>query len=196
MEREGSGWGEPKKFGDTINTAVSETFPSITNDGTLYFSRTSEDPRVEHIYRSRLVDGQYSKAEKLPDNVNSGKTQFNPFIAPDESYLIVSVWGREDSVGSIDYYIVYRNDNDEWSAPVNMGSKINTAGAQEYSSFVSRDGKYLFFMSTRAPVDENPESSTYSHKDLTRIHSSPENGNSDIYWMDARIIEELRPEGF
>lgn len=196
MAREGTGWGKPEKLGDTINTAVSETFPSLTNDGTLYFSRTSDDPRVEHIYRSRWVDGQYAEAEKLPDNVNSGKTQFNPFIAPDESYLIVSVWGREDSIGSIDYYITYRNEKDEWSAPVNMGPKINTAGAQEYSSFVSRDGKYLFFMSTRTPVDEGSKTGSYSHEDLTRIHISPENGNSDIYWIDAGIIEKLRPDGF
>lgn len=196
MNRQGPGWGTPQKLGGAINTGVSETFPSITNDGTLYFSRASDDPRVEHIYRSRLADGQYTEAEMLPDNVNSGKSQFNPFVAPDESYVIVSVWGREDSIGSIDYYIVYRNDNDEWSEPVNMGPKINTPGAQEYSSFVSRDGKYLFFMSTRAPVDEGTENLTYSHEELTRIHNNPENGNSDIYWIDAGIIEELRPEGF
>jgi len=196
MDREGTAWGEPKMLGDTINTAVSETFPSITNDGTLYFSRASDDPQVEHIYRSRLVDGQYTKAEKLPDNVNCGKTQFNPFVAPDESYVIVSVWGRDDSLGSIDYYIVYRNENDEWSEPVNMGSKINTPGVHEYSSFISRDGKYLFFMSTRTPDDTDLENNAYSAEDLNRIHNSPENGNSDIYWIDAGIIEELRPEGF
>lgn len=196
MDREESGWGTPVKLGDNINTGVSETFPSATSDGSLYFSRTSDDPQVEFIYRSRIVDGQYAEAEKLPENVNSGKTQFNPFIAPDESYLIVSVWGREDSIGSIDYYIVYRNDRDEWSAPVNMGPKINTPGAQEYSAFVSRDGKYLFFMSTRMPADGNHESDAYSVQELTRIHNTPENGNSDIYWIDAGIIEELRPEGF
>jgi len=196
MDRKGSGWGNPVKLGDTINTPVSETFPSITNDGTLYFSRVSDDPGVEYIYRSRQVDGNYTEAEKLPDNVNSGKTQFNAFVAPDESYLIVSVYGREDSLGSIDYYIVFRNQDDEWSEPVNIGDRINTPGAQEYSPFVSRDGKYFFFMSTRLPTDEKPGDNTYSLKGLTSIFNSPENGNSDIYWIDAGFIEKLRPEGF
>ena len=196
MDRKDNGWGEPKKLGEHINTAVSETFPSLTNDSTMYFSRRSDDPGVEHIYRSRWVDGEYTEAEKLPANVNCGKTQFNPFVAPDESYLIVSVWGREDSIGSVDYYIVYRNDDDEWSSPVNMGARINTPGAKEYSAFVSRDGKYLFFMSTRKPVNEDPGNDTYSMKGLERIHNTPENGNSDIYWIDAGIIEQLRPEGF
>ena len=196
MNREATGWGEPEKLADVINTSVSETFPSLTNSGTLYFSRVSDDPSVEYIYRSRLEDGKYTEAERLPDKVNCGKTQFNAFVAPDESYLIVSVYGREDSLGSIDYYIVYRNQQDQWSEPVNLGDRINTAGAQEYSPFVSRDGMYFFFMSTRLPADTASDGGTYSLDGLNRAFNNPENGNSDIYWIDAGFIEELRPEGF
>jgi len=121
MDRVDGGWGKPARLGDAVNTPVSETFPSVTSDGTLYFSRASDEPGIEHIYRSRLVGGEYAPAERLPDNVNCGKTQFNAFVAPDESYLIVPVYGRDDSLGSDDYYIVYRNARDEWSQPVNLG---------------------------------------------------------------------------
>jgi len=196
MDRAGGGWGKPVKLGDAINTPVNETFPSITSGGTLYFSRVSDDPGVEHIYRSRLVDGRYAPAERLPDNVNCGKTQFNAFVAPDESYLIVSVLGREDSLGSIDYYIVYRNALDEWSQPINLGDAINTKGPQEYSPFVSRDGKYFFFMSQRQPAARETASQPWTMDELTEIFNRPENGNSDIYWIDAGFIDELRPDGF
>lgn len=196
MDRAGDGWGSPVRLGEAINTPVSETFPSITDDGTLYFSRVSDDPHVEHIYRARRVDGRYAPAERLPDNVNSGKTQFNAFVAPDESYLILSVFGRDDSLGSIDYYIVYRNARDEWSEPVNLGAGINTKGAQEYSPFVSRDGKYFFFMSQRQPAEVSAADRPWSMDELRKIHSAPENGNSDIYWIEAGFIEELRPDGF
>jgi len=196
MDREEAGWGAPVMLGENINTGVSETFPSITNDGTLYFSRVSDDPGVEHIYRSQLVNGQYAPAEMLPKNVNSGKTQFNAFVAPDESYLVVSVYGREDSIGSIDYYIVFRNRDDHWSEPINMGETINTKGAQEYSPYVSRDGKYFFFMSTRLSVNNDLRNEGYSLENLSTVHTTPGNGNSDIYWIDAGIIETLRPEGF
>jgi len=196
MGRVGGGWGKPMQLGDTINTPVNETFPSITSDGTLYFSRVSDDPGVEHIYRSRLIDGRYAPAERLPDNVNCGKTQFNAFVAPDESYLIVSVFGREDSLGSIDYYIVYRNAQDEWSQPVNLGDAINTKGAQEYSPFVSRDGRYFFFMSQRQPATVDNVSQPWTVDELTEIFNQSENGNSDIYWIDAGFIDRLRPDGF
>ncbi len=192
MNKKEKGWSKPVKLGKNINTSVSETFPTLTNDGTLYFSRAAENPQIEHIYRSRLVNGKYTEAEKLPDNVNSGKTQFNAFIAPDESYIIVSVYGREDSIGSIDYYIIFRNPDDKWSQPINMGEKINTKSGQEYSAYVSRDEKYLFFMSSRLP-EKHSEQKEYSYE---LLNGSPKNGNSDIYWIDASIIEQLRPDGF
>jgi len=197
MNRINKGWGQPAKLGSNINTDVSETFPSMTIDGTLYFSRADKDNvQIEHIYRTKFINGQYGEAKKLPANVNSGKTQFNAFVAQDESYLIVSVYGREDSVGSIDYYIVYRNKNDEWSKPINMGKTINTPGAQEYSAYVSRDNNYLFFMSTRLPSTNEIAKGKYSYKNLNTIYNHHSNGNSDIYWMDTTIIEKLRPEGF
>jgi len=91
MERQGDGWGEPQNLGAPINTDVPEFFPSVTRDGTLYFTRR-DDGRSESIYRSRWLDGRYQEPERLGEEVNSAPTQFNAFIAPDESYLIVCNW--------------------------------------------------------------------------------------------------------
>ena len=43
-----------------MNTEGSEFFPSVTADGTLYFTR-DEEYRSSFIYRSRLVDGRYTE---------------------------------------------------------------------------------------------------------------------------------------
>ena len=196
MDREGEGWGEARKLEEPINTPGKEYFPSITRDGTLYFTKEGETAGMEAIYRSRFIEGRYTEPEKLPENVNSGKSHFNAFIAPDESYIIVPVWGREDSIGSIDYYIVFRDKNDVWSEPINMGPKINTPGSKEYTPYVSPDGRYFFFMSTRPPANPDAPQDGFSLEYLERVHSQAKNGNSDIYWIDAGIIEELRPEGF
>lgn len=196
MDRVGDGWGEARKLDAPINTPGKEYFPSLTRNGTLYFTREGETPGMEAIYRSRLVDGRYTEPERLPDSVNCGKSHFNAFIDPDERFIIVPVWGREDSLGSIDYYVVFRNEKDEWSEPVNMGPSINTAGAREYTPYVSPDGKYFFFMSTRSPVKNDQPASGYDLEYISRVQATPENGNSDIYWVDAVVIDRLRPEGF
>jgi hypothetical protein len=191
MDRVDNGWGMPRRLGAPINSPRSETYPSVTRDGTLYFSRADEASDAEHIYRSRLVNGQYRQPERLPAQVNCGKSQFNAFVAPDESYVIVPVWGRSDSIGSVDYYAVFRSAGDRWSEPVNLGPNINTPGGREYTPYVSPDGRYFFFMSTRAAAEAPPGG--FSRQDLLRAHALPENGNSDIYWVDAAFIHALRP---
>lgn len=196
MDRVGDGWGEARRLGTPVNTPGKEYFPSITRDGTLYYTAEGPEPGTEAIYRSRRIDGGYAEPELLPESVNCGKSRFNAFVAPDESYLIVPVWGRDDSLGSVDYYIVFRNAEDEWSEPVNLGPKINTKSGREYAPYVSPDGKYFFFMATRAPADADTPQGGFSAEYLADAYARPENGNSDTYWVDAAFIEALRPEGF
>jgi DNA-binding beta-propeller fold protein YncE len=196
MERDGGAWGAPQRLGEPVNTPLSETYPSVTRDGTLYFSRAEDGSNAEHIYRARFRDGGWLEPERLPAQVNSGKSQFNAFVAPDESFVIVPVWGREDSVGSVDYYAVFRDARDRWSEPVNLGPQVNTAGGQEYTPYVSPDGRYFFFMSNRSPAGPEAPSDGYTLERLRRLHARPENGSSDLYWMRAEFIEALRPDGF
>jgi len=192
MDRLGAGWGEPYNLGGPVDTDLAEYFPSVTRDGTLYFTRAEKDGRTSSIYRARWKDGRFQEPEKLPAQVNSGPTQFNAYIAPDESYIIVPVFGRKDSLGGTDYYVVFRNADDTWNEPVNMGPGINTANGGEYSPYVSPNGKYFFFMSSRfLPREKWPAKLSYSH--LRSAFSGMPNGDSAIYWVDARVIESLPP---
>ncbi|MBN2090584.1 PD40 domain-containing protein [candidate division KSB1 bacterium] len=191
MDRIGDHWSEPYNLGEPINTEHSEFFPSITNDGTIYFTRAEKGSRVNQIFRSRLINGQYQAPEKLPAQVNSGTSQFNAFIARDESYLIVPVLGRKDSYGGADYYIVFRNPNDTWNEPINMGEKINTAAMLEFSPYISPDGKYFFFMANR-PLSEEKYPAQLTFDFLKQLHNQPQNGNASIYWIDAKVIENLK----
>jgi len=192
MDRSGDGWGEPYNLGMPVNSESPEFFPSVTRDNTIYFTRR-EDSGIEHIFRSRVKDGNYQEPEKLPVQVNSGQTRFNAFIATDESYIIVPVYGRKDTIGATDYYICFRNPDDSWSEPVNMGPKINTPGGNEYSASVTPDGKYLFFMATHVPPpDQWPKKLTAAY--LHRLHVEPGVENTSIYWVDAKFIETLRPK--
>jgi len=191
MDRTEEGWGEPYNLGPPVNSGDEEYFPSLTQDGTIYFTRTPRGTRDSYIYRSRLLNGRYTEPERLGPEVNSTISQFNAFIAPDESYLILGVFGHEDSRGSTDYYIVFRDPDDNWSGPINLGDEINTPRGGEFSPYVSPGGRYFFFMSTRTrSLEESPERLTYRY--LEEVYAGPRNGNSDIYWVDASFIEELR----
>lgn len=192
MDREGDDWGEPYNLGPPVNSDAPEYFPSVTSDGTLYFTREGED-QVSSTYRSRFIDGKYADPELLPPQVNCGTNRFNVFVAPDESFAIVPNVGREDGIGGADYYVVFRNQDDTWSEPVNMGPAINQPTGREWSASLSPDGEYLFFMSSRTDEGADLPLTGMSITDLLDLSTRPGRGSSDIWWVSAGVIEELRP---
>ena len=196
VDRINDSWGEPYNLGAPVNSDGAEFYPSVTKSGTIYFTRQPTGDPNNYIYRSKMVDGKYSEVEKLPLQVNCGEARYNAFIDPDERFIIVPTVGMKDGYGGTDYYIVFRNKNDNWSNPINMGDKLNTESGREYSSYLSPDGKYLFFMSGRTLPDTNITASNLKLNYLVEKFNQPQNGNSDIYWIDASFIEKLRPEGF
>ena len=65
--------------------------------------------------------------------------------------------------------------------------------SNEHFPTLSPDGKYLFFVSDRI------SSHFQSRNDLTpealrNMENAQQNGGSDIYWVDAKIIENFRQE--
>ncbi len=160
-------WSEPVNVGEPVNTAKNENYPTTTEAGTLYFQSQGHGGFGGlDIFRSEFRNGKYAEPKNLGDAINSEYNDFDAFIARDESCLIFSSNGRPDGLGSGDLYISFREKNGKWMKAQNMGEIINSS-SMEYCPKVSPDGKYLFFTSGRS-------------------------GNGDIYWVDAKIIEEFR----
>jgi hypothetical protein len=192
MDREGDSWGEPFNLGAPVNSDAPEYYPSVTSDGTLYFTREGADG-VSSTYRSHLIDGAYDEPEMLPPQVNCGSNRANVFVAPDESFAIVPAMGRDDGLGGFDYFVVFRSDDDTWSEPINMGPAINQPDGREWSASLSPDGKFLFFMSSRRLDSVEPVLTGRSISKLLEMSLEPGQGSSDIWWVSAEIIEGLRP---
>jgi hypothetical protein len=175
-----------------VNSAAGEFYPSLTTDGSLYFTRGMADGR-SLVFRSRFVDGSYTEPEQLPAEVNSVDQQFNAFIAPDESYLIFCAAGREDAVGRADYYISFRDQEDHWTGPIPMGERFNSVDSTARSMSLSPDGRFLFFSSNRKIQEGGVEAADSSYAAMKSGLTTPGNGAMDIYWVDATVLEELRP---
>lgn len=186
VKRVGNKWGEPKKLPSHING-----YPSIASNGSIYFNALNEKNNSWDVYRSEFINGQYQKPVNLGSEVNNEYHEADPFIAPDESYLIFAR-KQPDTFGGADLFICFRKADGTWAKAINMGENINS-GYDEYCPTVSPDGKYFFFMSYRKTFESKSEIPlTYEEK--LNILNSPGNGNSDIYWIDAKIIEALKPK--
>ncbi|HSQ35662.1 MAG TPA: ankyrin repeat domain-containing protein [Candidatus Binatia bacterium] len=146
VERRGDGWSEPANLGAPINSDQDEFYPALTRDGTIYFqSRRPEAGGGAQIFRSRLEGGVYRKAEKLGKAVNCEPFVGDTLVAPDESWVILSV-SRPGGFGQGDLCVSFRRDDDSWTEPQNLGQEINTK-ANENCAILTPDGKFLFYTS-------------------------------------------------
>ena len=189
VERTANGWGNPKALGAPVNSDAPEYYPSVSSNGTLYFSSVRPGGAGQlDIYRSRFVDGKYTDPESLGDSVNSKFTDGDPYIAPDESYLIFVSYGRPEGRGDGDLYIS-RNVGGAWSKAQNLGPTINSS-ALDFCPIVSPNGKYLFFTSERGFADA-PLTRRLTYGELMKRIRNTGNGLGDIYQVDLDAV--LRP---
>jgi hypothetical protein len=168
-KRTETGWGKEEYLGPVVNSGKSQVYPTVARNGTLYFQAVREEGYGKaDIYRSRLVDGVYQIPENLGPIVNSEHYEGDVYVSPDESFIVVSIYGRDDEYGGGDLYVSFRNPDDTWSPPKNMGPGINSK-KRDFCPMVTPDGEYLFFSSKRLGV-------------------------GDIFWVDADVIEKLRDD--
>lgn len=163
-------WGIPTPF-DTIASIGQDYAHSITNNGTLYFSSGIREGTDWNIRKSEKINGIYTKPVLLPFNINSIGYEDGAYISPDEKFLIFESDRADGMNGFIGLFISFKNKKGEWSVPVSMGPKINSGKGERFAR-LSPDGKYLFFGSAR--------------------NRSNTNVGADIYWIDAKIIDEIK----
>jgi len=144
--RTADGWSEPVNAGSVLNSNLLESQPSVTNDGTLYFTGTLEGVGLNRgIYRSSLVNGEYSRPELLGDGINTEYIDYCPWIAGDESYLLFAS-SRPRSEEILHLHVSFREPDGRWSEPVNIHPVIGFDESARFPS-VSPDGRFLFFVS-------------------------------------------------
>ncbi len=168
IERTNDGWSELKRHGAPFED-IDIMRLSASSNGTYYFDTFT--PKFDTPIRySRLINGKYEQPKSLGPQFGIGRYNAHPFIAPDESYIIFDSI-REGGYGRSDLYISFRAADGSWGPAINMGDKINST-ASEKSASVSPDGKFLFF----------------------DLRTKRGNEEVNIYWVDAQIIETLRPK--
>jgi len=166
VEKSENGWSDPINAGTNINSADKEYYMSFTKDGTMYFSSNVNAPEERKGYD---FDIYYSKNIDgvFQEAVKLGDSINTLWYEADvfidpDETYIIFSAGRKEGFGRGDLYISFRNADGTWSKSKNMEQPINSE-KHELCPFVSLDGKYLFYTS-----------------------------NQDIYWVDAKIIDQYR----
>jgi Tol biopolymer transport system component len=134
-------WSTPHHLDAPVNLEGIDSYaPSMSSSGTLYFFSPRRDINNKgKSYYAKWMGNHYDEPKLL--SLNGANSVRDPFIAPDERYLIF--------VSGNDLYISYRN-GDGWSAGQKLGPQVNN-GDGSSSPYVSPDGKMLYYSQNHAP---------------------------------------------
>jgi Tol biopolymer transport system component len=157
-----SAWGTPFNLGPGVNSTGFDAGASYfeNEDGSaplLFFNRglsRATQATTTDIYVSELQpDGTFGNA-RLVSELNSPQADQRPSIRFDglEIFFFSNRSGSMvDALGSpsFDIWVATRDSpNDRWDTPVNLGSAVNTGGAEQ-NPYISPDGLTLYFASDR-----------------------------------------------
>ncbi|MBL7105103.1 MAG: OmpA family protein [Bacteroidales bacterium] len=134
-----------------FNRHDNEGGATLTIDNRLLFytlCKYTKDMRYYNcdICYSEFKNGVWTEIQSVGNNVNlSNAWDSQPSITSDGKTLYF-VSDREGGYGGYDIYRTHKDNKDEWSIPVNLGTVINTRG-NEKSPFIHTDSQTLYFSS-------------------------------------------------
>ncbi len=151
----------------SFQTEEWENGSDMSELGNLFFD-------AKDIYKIKFPPGEGENPEKLGNMINSGHTELHPCVAPDERFIVFysNRPGHYGSAGG-DLYVSFKNEDGAWKQAVNLGEQFNKGHLSTSFPRLSPDGKYLFFL---------------------KLVSMP--WQAEVYWVDAKIIEDLKAKEF
>ena len=117
------------------------------NSGTCYIGSNgmqgSKSDWSTYDFCKLTISGTDTLVSSLGKTLNTSGFDGDFFIAPDESYIIISA--KETPTYECELWISFKKTDGSWSAPHSLGPQINDGPAHRFGQYVSPDGKYLFY---------------------------------------------------
>ena len=131
-------WSEPRLLDTAINLAgIGNYGPSISAKGTLFYCSRRKGLKGMQSFYTAWLGNHYDNPRQV---IIPGAAEIqDPFIAPDESYIVFLNGDNLD--------ISFKH-NGLWGDAQDLGPVVNT-GEGNSSPYVSRDGKTLYYTSSR-----------------------------------------------
>src|SRR6185503_742346 len=152
IRRQGKKWSQPEVYLQA-NYGLYDFMP--TNSGTCYVGSNGRQGNARNFqtydFCSLTVNKSDTVVQSLGPEINTPGFDGDFYIAPDESYMIVSYKEKPDY--ECELGISFRRPDGSWPAPRNLGPLINDGNAHRWGEYVTPDGKYLFYTKGTSPKD-------------------------------------------
>ncbi len=194
-------WSEPDKIPGNVNTAAWEGQPSLSADGqTLYFASDRKGSLGRRdIWQSTWQNGQWSEPVNLGSKINTPYNDQCPFIHPDNQTLYFCSDGHP-GMGGIDLYFTKKDQNGDFSKPVNLGYPINTP-ANEGTLSVNINGEIAFYASDKAAAETDRHStiagkaSSFLNIDIFQFSLHEAAQPEPVTYVKAKVVDSRSRRG-
>lgn len=141
-------WSTALNAGAPLNNSRINSASSITPDGnTMLMLYYKEDGSSEHgVHISRKTENGWSQPviQEIENYFNDDR--YNEFNLSNDGKTMIMTVKRDFGKGGKDLHVSFKEGENKWSEPMNMGDVINTA-SDENSPFLASDNKTLYFSS-------------------------------------------------
>lgn len=141
-------WTKPENI-LSVNTNNWESQPCVSyDDKELYFARRDKKLGTSDLFVSyRNDDNEWGTPVRLNSKINTEGNEMAPFIHHDMKTLYFSS-DTHNGMGGYDLFMSRRDENGEWTDPVNIGYPLNTE-ADEINLVVAPDAKKAYISAKR-----------------------------------------------
>lgn len=161
VDRLKDAWSEAKKLDSPINDDMV-FYSNEAKNGDLYYFNIS---KRKNYYAP-------NKKGKFPEVHEITVGGAHAFISPSQDYIVVNARNKEDAQRKSDIYVHFKEQDQTWSKPINLGSEVNSNFPETCPS-ITPDGNFLFF-------------GRYNE----------EGGESNVYWVSTEVIHKLKTAYF
>jgi outer membrane protein OmpA-like peptidoglycan-associated protein len=147
-------WGEAEHLKFPLNNYGDNSVHSISPDGktlllhNVYLKNglTKNGVSISHYNESKE---KWGKPEEIKIKGYHNDQVCSFYLCTDQKTMILAIHGKE-TFGEQDLYVIFKDENEKWSKPLNMGPVLNTPKS-EATAFMFTDGETLYYSSNGLP---------------------------------------------
>lgn len=210
IKNENKGLGKSTKTASGVwSKPVKIEIPELLITGTNFGFTVSKDEKVviisyagvtskgqEDLYYSVNTAGAWSSPKSLGDNINSNGYEISPFLSPNSDTLYFASNGHGGEGDCDIFYSVKKSSWGDWSAPVNMGNKINSPN---FDAYLVKYGKTYYWSSNRNAKESDiyfTEQLTPPALEISETHTNITAFGGNDGTIDLAVISGVAPYKF
>jgi Tol biopolymer transport system component len=193
VDRTPKGWTTARELPPEVNISNRVFKPSVAANGDLYFMSDigSGGPPKWRLFQSRRNGETYEPAQALPFS-GPDDGDVDPFIAPDQSYLIFSSNTRGAVKDGHEHLFLVLREGNGWSPVRSIRYAGDDWGSDDGEAQVSPDGRWLYFTSSRIVPMARVRDRLTVVKAL-RLMDIWDNSNSNVWRLPMSAILGIPP---